>query len=244
MLINDIMCRVACHLFFLNPMVIVLQEEIRFVINPECLVSLLCCEVKDADESILITGAEQFSTYSGYGGSFAYTGPYTDSNPIDDHCHRAVNIIAIDAVPADWLPGGTPDQFTEEIILRELGKSFCGFDCNASGDGAEGGNRIPVATGNWGCGMFGGNKELKMLIQWMSASQARRKMTYFTFRNSFHSKQQTKISEALIKSKMTVGQLYSILTSKEFAVRKTGVFEYILQQANVNGKCQADSEAI
>lgn len=223
------------------PMVIVLQEEIRFVINPECLVSLLCCEVMDADESILISGAEQFSTYSGYGGSFAYTGPYTDSNPIDSKHHRAISIIAIDAVPADWLPDGATDQFTEEIILRELGKSFCGFDCNAAGDGAEGGNRIPVATGNWGCGEFGGNKELKMLIQWMSASQARRKMIHFTFRDSYHAKQQVKVAEALLKSKMTVGQLYRLLTSKEFAVRKTGVFKYILQCVNEDDKHQVDS---
>ena len=125
----------------------------------------------------------------------------------------------------------------EEVILRELGKSFCGFDCNASGDDFERGSRIPVATGNWGCGIFGGDKEFKMLIQWMSASQARRKMIYFTFRDPHQSKQQAEISEALIKAKMTVGQLYRLLTSEEFVVRKTGVFQHILQQIEASGKC-------
>lgn len=27
-------------------------------------------------------------------------------------------------------------------------------------------------TGNWGCGDFGGNKELKFIIQWIAASVA------------------------------------------------------------------------
>ena len=52
------------------------------------------------DESILITGAEQFSTYSGYGGNFTYTGPYTDDNPVDPDNRCSVSIVAIDAIPA------------------------------------------------------------------------------------------------------------------------------------------------
>ena len=30
----------------------------------------------------------------------------------------------------------------------------------------------PIATGNWGCGAFGGDPQLKSLIQWLAASQA------------------------------------------------------------------------
>lgn len=28
-----------------------------------------------------------------------------------------------------------------------------------------------IATGNWGCGVFGGDPELKAMIQWLAASQ-------------------------------------------------------------------------
>lgn len=35
----------------------------------------------------------------------------------------------------------------------------------------EQGNNIGVATGNWGCGAFGGDPELKAIIQWLAASQ-------------------------------------------------------------------------
>lgn len=30
---------------------------------------------------------------------------------------------------------------------------------------------IGIATGNWGCGAFGGDPELKAIIQWLAASQ-------------------------------------------------------------------------
>lgn len=35
----------------------------------------------------------------------------------------------------------------------------------------EQGNNIGVATGNWGCGAFGGDPEVKAIIQWLAASQ-------------------------------------------------------------------------
>lgn len=30
---------------------------------------------------------------------------------------------------------------------------------------------IGIATGNWGCGAFGGDPEMKSMIQWLAASQ-------------------------------------------------------------------------
>ena len=32
-------------------------------------------------------------------------------------------------------------------------------------------DHIGIATGNWGCGAFGGDPELKAIIQWIAASQ-------------------------------------------------------------------------
>ena len=37
--------------------------------------------------------------------------------------------------------------------------------------GMDQGNNIGVATGNWGCGAFGGDPEVKTIIQWLAASQ-------------------------------------------------------------------------
>ncbi|VDO61656.1 unnamed protein product [Haemonchus placei] len=71
------------------------QEEIRFLICPEMMVSCLLCEKMGPHEVIHIVGAQRYSSYFGYGWW------------ISDPC--------------------------------------------------------PVATGNWGCGVFGGDKELKSL---------------------------------------------------------------------------------
>ena len=39
------------------------QEEIRFLISPELIVSRLFCEELDANECIVVTGAERYSAY-------------------------------------------------------------------------------------------------------------------------------------------------------------------------------------
>lgn len=55
------------------------QEEIRFSICPEMLVSLLVCEVMEANECIFLIGCERFSTYEGYANSFKFAGDYKDN---------------------------------------------------------------------------------------------------------------------------------------------------------------------
>jgi poly(ADP-ribose) glycohydrolase len=58
------------------------QEEILFVIKPECLVSMLFCAKMDQNEAIMITGAERYSKYTGYGHSFRWGGPYFDTTKL------------------------------------------------------------------------------------------------------------------------------------------------------------------
>ena len=38
-----------------------------------------------------------------------------------------------------------------------------------------------LATGNWGCGVFGGHVELKSVLQWMAASEGKINVRYFPF---------------------------------------------------------------
>jgi hypothetical protein len=45
---------------------------------------------------------------------------------------------------------------TEDLIVLEIPSAQC-----ATG----------IATGNWGCGAFGGDVELKSMLQWIAASQ-------------------------------------------------------------------------
>ena len=58
------------------------QEEIRFSICPELTVSMLLMECMDGNEAISITGFERFAHYSGYAGTFKYTGDYQDPSEV------------------------------------------------------------------------------------------------------------------------------------------------------------------
>lgn len=55
------------------------------------------------------------------------------------------------------------DQLNERIMDRELCKAWTGFR-SVKGD--------VVATGHWGCGVFGGDPNIKCLVQVMAASMA------------------------------------------------------------------------
>ena len=57
------------------------QEEIRFIICPELLISLLFTECLEVNESMLFRGCERFSSYHGYADSFEWFEDYQDKTP-------------------------------------------------------------------------------------------------------------------------------------------------------------------
>lgn len=170
----------------------------------------------------MITGAEQFSTYAGYGGNFTYTGPHTDINPVDEHLRRCVSIVAMDAI--SYSRSSPAQQFEKYRVLRELNKAYSGFTSRVAGDDSRTRTLIPVATGNWGCGAFKGDKPLKTLIQWLAASRAGRSLKYYTFKDASLSRQQVEITQKLLRKQVTVGQLYEILVSDG---RAKDVFDFV-----------------
>lgn len=182
---------------------------------------MLFCEEMDKLESILITGAEQFSSYTGYGGKFMYKGPFKDPNPVDNQRRRRVSIVAIDATPYGF--SSSESQFQLQDVSRELNKAYSGFTHSLSQDKPNSGEMAAVATGNWGCGAFGGDKRLKTLIQWLAASRAGRNMRYFTFtKDEEFSQRQKEVMEKLCGKEVTVGKLYMLLVT---SISKGDVFE-------------------
>jgi poly(ADP-ribose) glycohydrolase len=99
------------------------QEEIRFVISPECLVSLLFCERMTDNEAILIRGTTRYTSYSGYGFGFKCEGVFQDDTSIDDEGFRDNYLVALDAIPFGFgVKMSRDDQYEEENILREINK--------------------------------------------------------------------------------------------------------------------------
>uniref|UniRef100_A0A8C6URW8 poly(ADP-ribose) glycohydrolase n=1 Tax=Neogobius melanostomus TaxID=47308 RepID=A0A8C6URW8_9GOBI len=149
------------------------QEEIRFLINPELIVSRLFTEALGHNECLVITGTQQFSKYTGYAQTYKWAGRHHDITPRDGWQRRCTEIVAIDALQFRTFM----EQFKPDKIDRELNKAYCGFA--RPEEPSE--TLSAVATGNWGCGVFGGDTRLKALLQMLAAAEAGRDVAYFTF---------------------------------------------------------------
>ncbi|XP_053166848.1 poly(ADP-ribose) glycohydrolase isoform X2 [Hemicordylus capensis] len=179
------------------------QEEIRFLINPELIVSRLITEALDHNECLIITGTEQYSEYTGYAETYRWARSHEDDTPRDEWQRRCTEIVAIDAFHFRRFL----DQFAPEKIRRELNKAYCGF----SRPGVPPHHLSAVATGNWGCGAFGGDSRLKALIQILAAAEAGRDVVYFTFGDAELMRDIYNMHTFLIERGQTVGDVYRLL---------------------------------
>ncbi|XP_017623444.2 poly(ADP-ribose) glycohydrolase 1-like isoform X1 [Gossypium arboreum] len=244
------------------------QEEIRFMINPELIAGMLFLPSMADNEAIEIVGAERFSDYTGYASSFRFSGDYVDKRSVDFLGRRKTRIVAIDALCSPRMK-----QYKPKYLLRETNKAFCGFldqskysqykrlfkmnsvllnegsslPIKAKGESRteevrksdekswhleDCENYIGIATGNWGCGAFGGDPEVKTIIQWLAASQALRPfISYYTFGlEALQSLAQ--VTQWIILQKWNVGDLWNILI--EYSCQKlrgeadVGFFAWLL----------------
>ncbi|XP_013693048.2 poly(ADP-ribose) glycohydrolase 1-like [Brassica napus] len=237
------------------------QEEIRFMINPELIAGMLFLPRMDDNEAIEIVGAERFSCYTGYASSFRFAGDYIDKKTVDAFKRRRTRIVAIDALCAPKMR-----HFKDICLLREINKALCGFliqrkswqhqnkgdneiqlasndedsgllhtetstSHGAALDDAETNRQkqasnfvrdvegsdcmdheaVGVATGNWGCGVFGGDPELKAMIQWLAASRARRPfISYYTF-GAQALENLDQVTKWILSHDWTVGDLWNMM---------------------------------
>ncbi|KJE92319.1 poly(ADP-ribose) glycohydrolase, variant 1 [Capsaspora owczarzaki ATCC 30864] len=99
------------------------QEEIRFMICPEMIVSLLITEILEDNECLIMTGHERFSNYTGYSSTFTWAGDHVDTTDRDDWARRMTQVVAIDAL----VFSSYARQFKESPLVRELNKALVGF---------------------------------------------------------------------------------------------------------------------
>lgn len=179
------------------------QEEIRFLINPELIVSRLFTEALDHNECLIITGTQQYSKYTGYAHTYKWAGRHQDTTPRDGWHRRCTEIVAIDALQfRSFL-----EQFKPGKINRELNKAYCGFA--RPEEPSE--NLSAVATGNWGCGVFGGDTRLKALLQMLAAAEAGRDVAYFTFGDRKLMADVHHMHAFLTHADISVGEVYDLL---------------------------------
>ncbi|KAL6051492.1 poly(ADP-ribose) glycohydrolase [Balamuthia mandrillaris] len=97
------------------------QEEMLFLQKPECIVAMLLCEEMEANEAIVISGAEQFCCYSGKGRSkapFSFGGDHNDATIFDP----ALQCLARHIVAVDATTGQGMTQYLPSNVLRDINK--------------------------------------------------------------------------------------------------------------------------
>ena len=177
------------------------QEEIRFIISPETLLSVLLCERMGENEAVIVRNTIIFNDYSGYSSSFRCRGFSKDLVSLMSGTSLTVHlddILAIDAIP---FGNDKHKQFHMAPLLRELTKCRAGL----SYPGAK-----PFATGNWGCGVYGGDTQLKAVIQWLAASSCHKRLLFYPFDDKRTAKLPMLVTHARSRG-LTVGHIFRLL---------------------------------
>lgn len=197
------------------------QEEIRFIISPECLLSVLLCEKMANNEAVIIKNTITYSDYTGYGSSFKCIGFSKQLTALFSNNLSKVesdDVLAIDAIPFGLEKN---EQYGIVPTLRELEKCRIGLSYS---------NEKPFATGNWGCGVFGGDTQLKAVIQWLAASVNGKRIIYHPFDDSQTSGLQELAALVRGRSDITVGSVFTLLVKGflDSKIKDASTVEYLM----------------
>ena len=193
-----------------------LQEEIRFITSPELIAARLFTEKLQDNEAVIIEGFEEYSAYKGYASRFKFV------REPDRSQNTTASYIPLTLTAIDALNYRDPkSQYEECNIRRDLNKAFSGFYKNAIGEGKQ------IVTGNWGCGAYKGNPQLKSIIQLMAASLNDQQLIYSTFGNKQQEQEISKIYTLILNKNLTIGTLYKLLITYDHNNKNTDLYTHI-----------------
>lgn len=196
------------------------QEEILFARQPECYIGMLLCRTILPNEAIIIAGLLICSSHTGWGKTFRFERPYLHEPalPADARNRHGTHVAAMDALVK---PGES--QYLEQQVLRELQKAYVA----CLGDPNEDPSVRAFATGGWGCGQFGGDPQLKSLIQWLAASAAGRAVLYFPDERDV---QLRALAAEVAASGAACKQLYALIVQACLSRGSEGIFAALREQ--------------
>ncbi|KPA84135.1 putative poly (ADP-ribose) glycohydrolase [Leptomonas pyrrhocoris] len=147
------------------------QEEITFAQCPALNALRWYQSRMGHAESIVVTDYRQYGRVQAgtYGSLLSYGEAFCPPRT----CRGA--LLAVDALD---FRSDTVDEHSRAAVYREVMKLVSGLSGAAV-------HALPaVAGGNWGCGVFGGDYELKFLIQWAACGIAGKELHYCPFDNN------------------------------------------------------------
>lgn len=167
------------------------QEELHVGCSPEAYPSVLFVPPLKDNQVFICQGAEEIVSIKGYGRDARLDQVLKSSldGEVPDWRRRTMlfmDALELDAFAADSSNPGRqiiPDLL-QGNVSRELMKCYAGFSSAALISDNSSNFYSSNTTGLWGCGTFGGNKEIKSLIQICAASMASVPVLNFVFAGS------------------------------------------------------------
>ncbi|KAF3388713.1 hypothetical protein F1880_003248 [Penicillium rolfsii] len=212
------------------------QEELHVGISPESYPAVLMAPPLSDDQVLICRGAEPMISIRGYGRDARLDQVLPSSNclPEDFYRWKSRTMLFMDALEMDVLSAESnfliPDVYPATRISREMiSKAYNAF----RGDGEP---YSHVVTGLWGCGAFGGNKDVKCLLQWCAASLAQVPVLKFVFSSSGQKIFAEEFDQFAVWARgkdVTVRQVFEALAGINdcgYEVSADGVLDYIVDQ--------------
>lgn len=145
------------------------QEELHIGAAPEACVAVLFTPQLKAEEALSINSAQPMIQFQGQRRNISWT--------VHDPPVTGGRLLLMDALEMDLTDASSPTgeeavlpDLLEDNIRRELQKSYAAFTSWPLTTDST------VVTGLWGCGAFNGEPTVKLLVLWMAASLAGRKL--------------------------------------------------------------------
>ncbi|KAJ7143881.1 hypothetical protein C8R44DRAFT_657515 [Mycena epipterygia] len=179
------------------------QEEMQVGCSPQSLPAKLVTPPLKDDEIMVLRGCEALIEISGYG----RVAELASTVPAGQHDWSKRTMLFMDALELDSYDtsASTPD-FLPGNVDRELTKAYTAFA--SYGDAAP---YETVVTGHWGCRAFGGNREIKSIIQWCAASMARVELNFVCDKDDLFTSSFQNFTGRALSKRWTVHAVLAIL---------------------------------
>ena len=167
------------------------QEEIMFMEAPECYIAMFLCSRMENDETIRMENIVRCSQIDGYNRSVSYG---RDIGINEKH-----NIVAFDAIVNTY----RRKQYEEDMCLRDMGKLYSAINVYSPTE-----ELLPIVSGNWGCGAFGGDWRWKYVQHLLVCSFVGRPFIFTTWHNQKEYDEILAFQERIKQDPPTVGNAF------------------------------------
>ncbi|KAM0551519.1 hypothetical protein ACHAO7_004981 [Fusarium culmorum] len=201
------------------------QEEIFVGIAPEAYPVVLVAPHLADNAVITVSGAKAMVDVKGQRRNIEWE-VHPASSPDNDHkSWQGGRLVFMDALEMDMVERSSSDDLPDlylENIDREINKATNGFK-SYNGDS--------IFTGLWGCGAFGGDPGVKLIVLWLAAGASNIELMVVLGPGEHHL---GKGLEEVVKAcnGLTANDMREMLSRVPKELRREGILEWIAEEAS------------